>query len=62
MQDIHLQIIIRNRRVACSKLINAGLLKTNPLSSQVAAISVGMISSEPIVDLTYMELADSLER
>lgn len=41
--------------LACSKLVKDGLLKTNPLTSQVAAISVGMISAEPVIDLTYEE-------
>ena len=41
--------------LACSKLINDGLLQANPLTSQVAAISVGMISAEPVIDLTYEE-------
>lgn len=41
--------------LAYSKLIKEGVLGTNPLISQVAAISVGMISNEPIVDLTYEE-------
>ena len=41
--------------LAFNKLIDQGKIAASPLISQVAAISVGMISNEPIVDLTYAE-------
>jgi ribonuclease PH len=41
--------------LAFNQLLDDGLLGQNPLKSQVAAISVGLISNEPLIDLTYEE-------
>lgn len=40
---------------AMSRLVQNGDLKTNPLHSYVAAISVGMVSGVPVLDLPYVE-------
>ncbi len=41
--------------LAIKKLLQTGKLKKNPMISEVAAISVGMIESTPILDLCYEE-------
>jgi ribonuclease PH len=41
--------------LAFNQLIENGLMGKNPLKAQVAAISVGLISNEPLMDLTYEE-------
>jgi ribonuclease PH len=41
--------------LACRKLVRQGLVAQNPLLSEVAAISVGIIASTPILDLAYDE-------
>ena len=41
--------------LACRKLVRNGLLKTSPLLSEVAAVSVGIIEGTPILDLAYAE-------
>lgn len=41
--------------MAVEKLIRAGKLKENPLISNVAAISVGVVSGIPMTDLKYSE-------
>lgn len=40
---------------AMSRLVQNGDIKTNPLHSYVAAISVGMVSGVPVLDLPYVE-------
>lgn len=40
---------------AIDKLIKAGKLEQSPLSHQVAAVSVGLVQSEPLLDLNYQE-------
>ncbi len=41
--------------LAVKKMLIAGKLKKNPIISEVAAVSVGMIESTPILDLCYEE-------
>ena len=38
-----------------SHLVNEGLIAENPLTDQVAAVSCGLVSGEPLVDLDYRE-------
>lgn len=40
---------------AISYLINAELLKENPIQYHMAAVSVGIVDNEPMVDLCYAE-------
>ncbi|NJL65258.1 MAG: ribonuclease PH [Methylacidiphilales bacterium] len=40
---------------AISKLIQQGVLERSPLTGQIAAISVGLLSGEPFLDLNYVE-------
>jgi ribonuclease PH len=40
---------------ACSRLLAAGALAAHPLHSGCAAVSVGMVSGVPMVDLAYEE-------
>lgn len=42
-------------KMAIDKLIKAGKLKTNPFIDSVAAISVGLVEGEAMVDLDYRE-------
>lgn len=41
--------------LACRKLVKNAVLKTSPILSEVAAVSVGVIEGEPILDLCYTE-------
>ncbi len=41
--------------LACRRLVKQGSIKTSPILSEVAAISVGIIEATPIVDLAYAE-------
>ncbi|HMJ08375.1 MAG TPA: ribonuclease PH [Pyrinomonadaceae bacterium] len=41
--------------LACRKLVKNSIIKTSPLLSEVAAVSVGVIEGEPILDLAYTE-------
>ncbi len=41
--------------LAIEKLLKAGKLKTNPIRESVAAISVGIVEGQPLVDLDYNE-------
>ncbi len=41
--------------LACRRLVKQGIIKTNPILSEVAAISVGIIEATPILDLAYAE-------
>lgn len=40
---------------ACASLVAAGKLSTNPLREAVAAVSVGMVDDQPVLDLDYAE-------
>ena len=40
---------------AIQKLLEEGVLKTNPLKGLVAAISVGIVNGEAVCDLEYVE-------
>ena len=39
--------------LACRKLVKQGTIKTNPIFSEVAAVSVGVIDGTTILDLAY---------
>jgi ribonuclease PH len=41
--------------LACRKLLTQGTIKANPVLSEVAAVSVGIIDSTTILDLAYAE-------
>lgn len=41
--------------LAMKKLVNEGVLKENPIISNVAAISVGIVGGVPMLDLKYTE-------
>ena len=41
--------------LACRKLVKQGTIKQNPIFSEVAAVSVGIIENTPILDLAYTE-------
>src|SRR5688572_23955411 len=41
--------------LACRKLVRNSVVKVNPLLSEVAAVSVGIIEQTPILDLAYAE-------
>lgn len=41
--------------LACRRLVKQGSIKTSPILSEVAAISVGIIEATSIVDLAYAE-------
>ncbi len=41
--------------LACRKLVKQGTIKTNPIISEVAAVSVGVIEGTTILDLAYTE-------
>jgi len=41
--------------LACRKLVKQGMIKTSPILSEVAAVSVGIIEGTPILDLAYEE-------
>ncbi len=41
--------------LACRRLIKTGVIGTNPIQSEVAAVSVGIIEGTPILDLAYTE-------
>ncbi len=41
--------------LACRRLLKQGMVKTSPLISEVAAVSVGIIEGTPVVDLAYAE-------
>ncbi|NEO31087.1 MAG: ribonuclease PH [Symploca sp. SIO3C6] len=40
---------------AVDKLVKAGKLEQSPISHQVAAVSVGLVQGEPLLDLNYQE-------
>ena len=41
--------------LACRKLLKQGTIKTSPIVSEVAAVSVGIIDGTTILDLAYVE-------
>lgn len=41
--------------LACRKLVKNSIIKTNPILSEVAAVSVGIIEGTTILDLAYAE-------
>lgn len=41
--------------LACRRMIKVGQISKNPVLSEVAAVSVGIISGTPILDLAYAE-------
>lgn len=41
--------------LACRKLVKNNIIKTSPILSEVAAVSVGIIEDTPILDLAYIE-------
>jgi ribonuclease PH len=41
--------------LACRKLLKNSIIKTSPILSEVAAVSVGIIEGTPILDLAYVE-------
>jgi ribonuclease PH len=41
--------------LACRKLLKNSMIKTNPIVSEVAAVSVGIIEGTPVLDLAYVE-------
>ena len=41
--------------LACRRLVKNSIIKTSPIRSEVAAVSVGIISGTPILDLAYAE-------
>jgi ribonuclease PH len=45
--------------LAFQSLQRAGLLKKNPLRKLVAAVSVGVVNGEPLLDLNYLEDKDA---
>ena len=40
---------------ACTRLVGAGRMKTNPLREACAAVSVGVVDALPMLDLAYIE-------
>ncbi len=46
-------------RLAVQKLLNAGKLAENPLTDSVAAISVGLVNGQTLLDLAYVEDKDA---
>jgi len=45
--------------LACRYLVDEGVLKTNPVSGQVAAVSCGVYGDTPVLDLDYAEDVDA---
>jgi ribonuclease PH len=41
--------------LACRKLVNSDIIRVNPIKSEVAAVSVGIIEGTPVLDLAYAE-------
>ncbi len=40
---------------ACARLVADGVLESNPVRDQVAAVSVGIVQGQPVLDLDYPE-------
>jgi len=45
--------------LASRKLIGAGVMRKSPVKKFVAAVSVGIVSGEPVLDLNYVEDKDA---
>jgi ribonuclease PH len=45
--------------LAIEKLIERGLLKQSPIKKLLAAVSVGVVNGEPLLDLNYLEDKDA---
>ena len=45
--------------LACQSLVKAGKLKSLPIKNRVAAVSVGIVGGEVLVDLDYSEDKDA---
>ena len=45
--------------LACNRLVQEGKLAKSPVSRQVAAVSVGVVGSEALLDLDYLEDKDA---
>ena len=45
--------------MATNKLITLGLLKKSPIKKLLAAVSVGVVNGEPLLDLNYLEDRDA---
>jgi ribonuclease PH len=45
--------------LACRKLITDGKIKSSPIKRRVAAVSVGMVGGEALLDLNYVEDRDA---
>lgn len=45
--------------LACRYLVEEGVIRTNPLSAQVAAVSCGIYRDVPVLDLDYPEDSDA---
>jgi ribonuclease PH len=41
--------------LACRRLVKQGTIKQNPILSEVAAVSVGIVEGTPVLDLAYAE-------
>jgi ribonuclease PH len=41
--------------LACRKMLRNSVIKTSPILSEVAAVSVGIIDGTPVLDLAYAE-------
>lgn len=41
--------------LACRRLMRQNIIKTSPIISEVAAVSVGMLEGTPVLDLAYAE-------
>ncbi len=41
--------------LACRRLVKQGTISTNPILSEVAAVSVGIVEQTPVLDLAYAE-------
>jgi ribonuclease PH len=41
--------------LACRKLLSNGIIKSSPILTEVAAVSVGIIEGTPLLDLAYAE-------
>lgn len=41
--------------LACRKLLKQATIKTSPILSEVAAVSVGIVDGTPVLDLAYTE-------
>jgi ribonuclease PH len=45
--------------LACRKLIAAGSLPASPIRNMVAAVSIGVVAGQPVLDLDYIEDKDA---